>query len=90
MNKIFGVDVLGIPRSLLSLAGEYAVVSKLCRIGLYAQLTFGNQHKSLTYLHIRKEDKHLFLCQRCGDVTRTNIPFLMKKNSKHITILVTY
>jgi hypothetical protein len=33
-------------RSTLGLAAEYAVASELCRRGIYAQLTFGNQKKT--------------------------------------------
>ena len=32
-------------KSLISIAGEYAVASELCRRGVYAQLTLGNRKK---------------------------------------------
>lgn len=35
-----------IPKALLSLAGEFAVASELCRRKIYAQPTFGNQKKT--------------------------------------------
>jgi hypothetical protein len=34
-----------IEKSLLGIAGEYAVASELCRRGVYAQLTLGNRKK---------------------------------------------
>lgn len=37
---------MNISKELLSLAGEYAVASELCRMGMYAQLTFGHQKKT--------------------------------------------
>jgi len=33
---------MGVSKNILSLAGEYAVASELCKRGLYAQLTLGN------------------------------------------------
>ena len=36
---------MGIPKEHLSLAGEYAVASELCRRGIYAQLTLGTRKK---------------------------------------------
>lgn len=35
-----------LPRELLSLAGEYAVASQLCRHGVYAQLTLGTHKRT--------------------------------------------
>lgn len=35
-----------IPSSTIGLAAEYAVASELCRRGIYAQLTFGNQKRT--------------------------------------------
>jgi len=35
-----------IPKEMLSLAGEYAVASELCRRGHYAQLTLGTRKKT--------------------------------------------
>jgi hypothetical protein len=34
-----------VEKSLLGIAGEYAVASELCRRGVYAQLTLGNRKK---------------------------------------------
>ncbi len=42
-------------RESLSLAGEYAVASELCKRGFYAQLTLGNHKK--TDLLVEKDDK---------------------------------
>jgi hypothetical protein len=36
----------GLPNWALGLAAEYAVASELCRRGIYAQLTFGNQKRT--------------------------------------------
>ena len=33
-----------IDREEISLAGEFAVASELCKRGIYAQLTFGNKN----------------------------------------------
>jgi hypothetical protein len=35
-----------IKTELVSLAGEYAVASELCRMGMYAQITMGNHKKT--------------------------------------------
>ena len=35
-----------IPKETLSLAGEFAVASELCRRGVYAQLTLGNRKRT--------------------------------------------
>ena len=35
-----------IPKDKLSLAGEYAVASELCRRGIYAQLTLGTRKRT--------------------------------------------
>ena len=35
-----------VSRSILGLAAEYAVASELCRRGIYAQLTLGNQKRT--------------------------------------------
>jgi hypothetical protein len=32
-------------KDILSLAGEYAVATEICRKGLYAQLTFGHKKR---------------------------------------------
>lgn len=47
-----------IPTELLSLAGEYAVASHLCRLGHYAQLTFGNRKR--TDIMVDAPDGRLF------------------------------
>jgi hypothetical protein len=39
-------DQKKIPREVLSLAGEYAVASELCKRGLYSQLTLGNHKRT--------------------------------------------
>ena len=38
--------MLKLPKEVLSLAGEYAVASELCRRGLYSQLTLGNHKRT--------------------------------------------
>lgn len=43
-----------ISRECISLAGEFAVASELCRRGIYAQLTFGNRKR--TDILIMKEN----------------------------------
>ena len=43
--EIPGSMTTKLERSLLAVAGEYAVASELCRLGVYAQLTLGNRKK---------------------------------------------
>jgi len=39
-------DKIKISKELLSLTGEYAVASELCKRGIYAQLTLGHHKKT--------------------------------------------
>ena len=43
--KVAGSMTTKVEKSLLGIAGEYAVASELCRRGVYAQLTLGNRKK---------------------------------------------
>ena len=47
--------MMKLEKSLVGLAGEYAVASELCRRGVYAQLTLGNRKKVDLLLDGEKE-----------------------------------
>jgi hypothetical protein len=47
-----------IDKSILGIAGEFAVATELCRLSIYAQLTLGNQ-KRVDLLTVSREGKFL-------------------------------
>jgi len=50
---------MGISKNILSLAGEYAVASELCKRGLYAQLTLGNYKSTDIVIFNENHEKYV-------------------------------
>jgi hypothetical protein len=76
----------GIPKEILSLAGEFAVASELCRRGIYAQLTLGSRKR--TDLLIETETAMLRIQVKAKQINRWTCKGVFGENI--ILVLVDY